>query len=191
VTKEQIEIVAQIIGILGLIANSVAYQMTKKKAILFCQMCGSVFFTVNYVMIGAYSGAILNAVAIIRAIVYIYKDKFRAEHIAWLLAFSAVYVASYVAVFTIIGKEPTLYNLILEILPVVAMIVVTVSYRSKSARTVRAFGMINSPLWLVYNIANMAIGAIISGIINIVSLIIGIIRYDIRKIAIDEKENGN
>ena len=187
-TKEQIEIIAQIIGIFGLIANSVAYQMRGKNAILFFQMLGSAIFTVNYILIGAYSGAILNAVAIIRAIVYIYKDKFKAGHIAWLMGFSTIYVLSYVAVFTILGKEPTANNLILEVLPVVAMIVVTISYRSKSAKTVRALGMINSPLWLIYNIANVAIGAIISGIINIVSIVIGIIRYDIRKTPAKEEE---
>lgn len=179
--EKQIEMLAQVIGVFAMIANCLSYQMRKKNSIIFCQMCGSVLFAVNFFLLNAYAGAILNAVAVLRAIIYMNRERTRADHVAWLIAFSLIYVLSYVAVFTVFNKPPTPLNFIFEILPVIAMIATTFSFRHKEARVVRAFGMVSSPLWLAYNIYSLSIGAIVCESINIVSIIVGIIRFDLKK----------
>ena len=61
------------------------------------------------------------------------------------------------------------------------MIIATVSLRLGSAKAVRLFGLTSSPMWLVYNCFSGSIGAVASEILNLISIVVGIIRLDIRK----------
>ena len=97
--------------------------------------------------------------------------------IFFILAFSSTYPL----VFTVFKKEPTPINLIIELLPVIAMILATISYRFTKAKDIRRFGVFSSPMWLIYNCFCFSIGAIISEILNLISIIIGIIRFDLKK----------
>ena len=172
------EIIAQAIGIFAMIFNLLSYQQkTRNKAIIF-QLFGTTLFTVNFLMLGAMVGGLLNLVGAIRAIVFINKEKFHADHIAWQIGFVIVYFASYILTFTVFDKEPTAFNFIIEFLPIIGMIATTISYRFTDAKSIRKFGLISSPVWLVYNIANFSVGAILCEVLSLGSIIIGIIRLD-------------
>lgn len=172
------EIIAQIIGIFAMIFNLLSYQQkTRNKAIIF-QLFGTTLFTVNFLMLGAMVGGLLNLVGAIRAIIFINKEKLHADHIAWQIGFVIVYFTSYILTFTLFGKERTVFNFIIEFLPLIGMIATTISYRFTDAKAIRKFGLISSPAWLVYNIANLAVGAILCEILSLGSIIIGIIRLD-------------
>ena len=51
----------------------------------------------------------------------------------------------------------------------------------KKAAHTRLTGLINSPTWLIYNILNRSIGGSLTEAISLVSIIVGIIRLDLRK----------
>lgn len=176
-----IEIIAQILGIIGMLMSVLSYQQKGKARILTFQLLGSVLFVANFFLLGAMSGAILNFVAIVRALIFIYEDKVRADHPAWTIGLTAVYVLSYVSVFTIFGKEPTLVNLIVEVLPVLAMTVTTIAFRYKEDKILRRVAFISSPLWLTYNSIFFSLGGIIGETLNLSSAIIGTIRLDRKK----------
>ena len=156
-----IEIIAQAFGIIGMLMSILSYQQKGKARILTFQLLGSVLFVVNFFLLGAFSGAILNFVAIVRALIFIYEDKVHADHPAWTIGLTAVYVLSYVSVFTIFGKEPTAINLLVEILPVIAMTVTTIAFRHKEDKILRRVAFISSPLWLTYNFIFFSLGGII------------------------------
>ena len=176
-----IEIIAQILGIIGMLMSVLSYQQKGKARILTFQLLGSVLFVVNFFLLGAFSGAILNFVAIVRALIFIYEDKVRADHPAWTIGLTVVYVLSYVSVFTIFGKEPSAINLIVEILPVIAMTVTTIAFRHKEDKILRRVAFISSPLWLAYNFIFFSLGGIIGETLNLSSAIIGTIRLDRKK----------
>ena len=176
-----IEIIAQIVGIFGMLASVLSYQQKGKARILFFQLLGSALFVVNFFMLGAFSGAILNIVAIVRALIFIYEDKIHGDHPAWTIGLIAVYVLSYVSVFTIFGKEPTALNLILEVLPVLAMTVTTLAFRYKEDKILRRVTFISSPLWLTYNTIFFSLGGIIGETLNIGSALVGTLRLDRKK----------
>jgi len=77
-----------------------------------------------------------------------------------------------------LGEEATMRNLIIESLPVFAMIVMTIGFALEGAKKTRIFGFINSPPWLIYNIVNWTVGGIICEVFCISSIIVGMIRYD-------------
>ena len=64
---------------------------------------------------------------------------------------------------------------------VIGMISTTISFRLTDAKSIRRYGLISSPSWLIYNIANFAIGAIICEVLSLGSIILGIIRLDRKK----------
>ena len=175
------DIPAQILSIFGMIFNFISFQQKNYKKAVLCQLLASSTFCISYFMLGAMAGGILNIVGSLRALLFVFKEKTKADHIGWLILFSALFVLSYPLSFTVFDKEPTIKNLIIEILPVIAMIVTTVSIRKGSTRTIRYLGLISSPLWLTYNICCISIGAIASEVLNLGSIIIGIVRFDKKK----------
>lgn len=171
-------VIAQAIGLVAMAFNILSYQQkTRNRAIAF-QLCGGALFAVNFFLLDAIVGSILNVIAAIRAIIFLNKEKLKADHPAWLAGFVATYILSYVLTFTVFGKEPTAANLIVEFLPVVGMTATTISFRLSDAKAIRKYGLISSPSWLVYNIANFSIGAICCEVLSLCSILIGMFRLD-------------
>ena len=173
--------IAQGIGIVAMAMNIFSYQMKSKKGIIAMQFFGTMLFSVSFFMLGATVGAILNAIAAFRGIVFMYKEKFRATHIGWLVGFVAAFVAAYVLTFTVFGKEFTAINALVEILPVVGMTASTIGFRKDNAKDIRRYSLICSPCWLVYNTVSLAAGAIICEVLSLASIIIAIFRYDVKR----------
>lgn len=171
--------IAQGFGILGMVLNISSYQAKKQKTLILIQFFGCLFFAINFFMLQAYTGAILNAIGVIRAVVYTNKEKIKNLKVVSAI-FMVVYVLSYFATFFVFGKPVTTLNIIIEILPVIAMIAATISFSMKTASSVRKFAFITSPSWLIYNCVNVAIGGILCEAIGLLSVIIGVIRLDIK-----------
>ncbi|MBP3705705.1 MAG: YgjV family protein [Clostridia bacterium] len=156
-----IEIVAQFIGIIAMVFNILSYQGKKQSTVIFLQLFGGAFFAVNFLMLGASVGGLLNIIATIRAIIFLYKDKLKADRTPWFVAFITSYISVYILSFTVFSKEPTTFNLIIEILPVIGMLALNIGFRLKNASDVRKCGLVSSSAWLIYNIVVGSWGAII------------------------------
>ncbi len=175
------EIVAQIFGIIGMICNILVFQQKTHKRVLIWQFFAASVFAINYFLLGAVVGGMLNLVGALRSVVFFFKEKTKANSIYWLIFFICAFAIAYPLTFLLFGTEPSIKNFIIELLPVIAMIIATISLRLGSARAVRALGLISSPMWLTYNCFTGSIGAIASEILNLISIIVGIIRLDIKK----------
>ena len=178
---EPIEIIAQTIGVFAMAFNIGSYQQKQQKYIIALQLIGSTLFTVHFFMLGAFMGGLLNAVGIVRALVFLYKDKLRSEHIAWTIGFIAVYLLSYAATFTILEKPFNVQNALVEVLPVIGMTATTFAFRCKSAKSTRLLGLVSSPAWLIYNIVSVSVGAICCEVFSLISIAVGIWRLDNKK----------
>ena len=172
------EIATQIVGIFAMAFNIWSYQQKQQRFIIALQLVGSLLFTVHFFMLGAYMGGLLNAIGIIRAIVFLYKDKLKSEHFLWLVGFILVYILSYVLTFTLLGKAFNPKNAIVELLPVIGMTATTFAFRAKTAKTTRLLGFISSPAWLIYNIISLSIGAICCEVFSLISILVGLLRLD-------------
>ena len=172
------QIIAQAIGIVAMFFNIFSYQQKSAKGVIAFQLFGGLFFSVNFLMIGAYSGGLLNLVAVIRALLFLKKEKFHTDRWYWLIAFTLVYLVSYVMTFTVFSKELTVLSAIMEFLPVIGMVATTLAFRHSEAKVIRRFGFASSGCWLIYNIYAFSVGAIICEAFSIISIIIGILRLD-------------
>lgn len=175
------EMIAQGIGIVAMIFNILMFQNKTSKGAIAFQLIGASLFAVNFFMLGATVGGLMNIIAVVRNLVFLYRERLHADHPAWLAAFIAAYLGAYVLTFTVFGKEWNAANAVLEFLPVIAMTAATVSYRYEDAAVIRRYGLVASPTWLVYNSANVAIGAIVCESLSIASIVIGMLRLDREK----------
>lgn len=171
-------IICQFIGIVAMALVFISYQQKNQNTLIKFQMFSSLLFSVHFFMLGAVMGCFLNAVSISRAYVYSHKEKFKSEHIGWVILFGGIAVCAYIVNFTLLKTPPTLKNIILEILPVIAMVALSLGFRAKNSKTARNYSLINSPAWLIYNAANGSIGGTLSDSFAIISIIIGKIRLD-------------
>ena len=173
-----IETFAQIIGVIAMMFNILSYQGKKKRTVITLQLFGTTLFSINYLLLGATVGGILNIIGAIRAIVFFFGDKLKAERLPWLIVFIASYISVYILNFTVFGKEPTALNLIIEILPVIGMLALNIGFRFKDSAKIRRCGLISSPSWLIYNITAGSWGAIICEVFTLVSIFVGMLRHD-------------
>ena len=182
---------AQIIGIFAMVANVAAYQFKNRRNVILCQLVGSVLFAVNMFMLDALMGGLLNIVGIMRAIVYINKDRLKIPVKLVNGIFMALYLSSYILVFAAFGKEPTSFNLLIEILPLIGMGAMTVGLSMKDSKAIRVCGFINSPCWLIYNSLVFSLGGILCEVFGIVSVVSAYIRLDMKNGKDkDKNENG-
>ena len=84
------EIIAQAVGIVAMLFNILSYQQKSSKGAITFQLVGSSLFAVNFFMLGATVGGIMNLIAAFRAIVFVNKDTFHARHIGWLIGFTVL-----------------------------------------------------------------------------------------------------
>lgn len=176
-----IEIVAQCISAVAMVMNITAFQMRRQRGILLFQMFGSTLFAITLFMLGGYTGAMMNVVVVIRSLFYLNKDKFTPPPLLFFLCSLIVIITAYVLSFTVFGKSATAFNFFAELLPVIGTILSVIGALVKYAKLTRIMGLAGSPPWLAYSIINVNIGGMICDSFAIISVIIGLIRFDRNK----------
>lgn len=173
-----LKITAQIIGIFAMAFNIISYQGKKQGTVIALQLVGGTLFAINFLLLGAWVGGILNVIAVVRAILFLLKDKLKTEKLPWFILFLCSYITVYILSFTVFGVEPTPFNFVIESLPVIGMTALNVGFRLKNASDVRKCGLVSSPAWLIYNIVAGSWGAILCEAFTLVSIAVGMLRHD-------------
>ncbi len=177
-----LEYIAQAIGIAAMIFNTLSYQGKKQGTVIALQLVGGCLFAVNFLLLGAWVGGILNIIAVVRALLFLFKKQLKTEKLPWFILFLCSYITVYVLSFTVFGVEPTAFNFVIESLPVIGMTALNVGFRLKNASDVRKCGLISSPAWLIYNTVAGSWGAILCETFTLISIGVGMLRHDKKKI---------
>ena len=159
-------IIGQAFGVLAVILGFISYQMKTSKGLLILQSSVSVAFIIHYLLLGAPSGCVLNAVCLVRNIAYFFRDKKFLSGV-WVPAVFSVLIAA-------LGfwSWQGWYSLFL----IVALVINTVAIRCKDPQVIRASILVSSPLVIVYNVIVLSYGGIVYESVAIVSSAIGLIR---------------
>ena len=168
---DNLNLLAQIIGFGGTALTIIAYQQNKRKRILGCTVISAALFAIHYIILGAYTGAIMNILAGTRSLVFMNNTKKWAKSKVWVAVFMVIYTVACIAT----------WDKWYSILPLIAMLLTTVSNWFQSEKKIRFLTFPSSPCWLVYNILNSSYAGIITEVFVMSSLIIAIIRFDLKK----------
>lgn len=163
-------IIAQILGILGAGSAIIATQMKDKKKYLLLYAISYAFFIINMVLLKAYAGATNCFILMILTIISSKYEK--KEMPRWLMAIFAVII--------LIGNYIT-YKDIYSLLPAIASYIYLIILISKNMKVVRKSTLLLRALWSVYDFIVMAYTTFALDMFSVISTIIAIYKYDIKK----------
>ena len=160
------ENLAQIIGILGTCAAFISFQLKENKKFFIVQATSGLMFALNFLLLGAPTGCVLNLINIYRGAVM--AGGKRLHKLPFLISIQAIYIIA--TVFT--------YTNIFSVIALTAQLIGTFAMWSGSGKTIRILQLFCvSPLWLVHNIFVFSIGGIVCEVFNIGSIIVSLIRF--------------
>ena len=174
------DFLTQALSIAGLLGIVTSYLQKEKKTLITWQLIGAGLFGIHYLLLGAYAGFLLNIIAVTRAVVFCNENLPKKIGRRWVWIFHGLCLCAYALTF-LLGTEPIWQNFILEILPVIGMFSLSISFNMTGAKEIRRLGMISSVCWLIYNIFHLSIGGIACECMCLVSIIVGMLRYDRKK----------
>lgn len=160
--------IAQGVGFIGMFFVFIAFQNNDKKKILLFQALAGTVFAVHFVLLGAFTGAVMNAVEVLRNSVF-YREWKPKHKVLWMLLFIAVFTAAGVAS----------WQNLTSLLPVMAMNLSTVAFSLSKPKYIRLCFLPVAAAWLIYNIASFSVAGILTEVFDLMSLSIAFWRFDI------------
>lgn len=167
-----IDIIAQGFGIIGLCIIVYSFQCRKNSGFFLMQGVGSLMFFINFLLIGAYAGALFNLTNLIRGLLF-RKDGKKS----WKLILTvALYTACFA--FSVYLIRDSAFMIFISALPFVTLVIMSVLMWLGNGRHIRIFQFwLMSPSWIVHNIFNFSLGGIICECFNMISSVIALVRY--------------
>lgn len=163
---------AQIFGLLGAVSMLLSsWQKTRKRVLSFL-VFDSLFYFLQYILLGALAGAFTNIVGLLRTLIFRHKENNR-------LLGSSIILYSIIISYIVVGIMT--YNEIISLFPIIASILYTIVLWQDNVKHIRIGTGIMILSWLIYNLAVGAyIGAIVESIL-LASSLTAIIKLDILK----------
>ena len=161
------QLLIQTIGFAGTVLFFFSYQCRENRRLFQVQLASYLLYTVHLLLLGAVTGGISYILNTLRSFCLgsryaVLKGK-AACGLICLLQLTALY-------FTWDGW--------LSLLPVAANIAATVGGYTRDGRKIRLVGMlINSPLWMIYNLLVGSWAGILDEIVSEASMLLSICRY--------------
>ena len=157
----------QFIGFLGTILFFVSFQCKNKKNMFRVQFLSYLFYTTHLFLIEAYTGGISYILNTVRSFCLSSNSKFAKSKEMCLIICSIQIITLF---FTWSG--------IISLLPIIANIAATVAGYTYNAKKIRAVAMlVNSPLWIIYDVILGSWAGILDEVVTELSNIISIIRF--------------
>jgi len=165
-------LLAQFFGLLALCSIVTAMQIKDKNRSLVAIGLANLFFAINFLLLEAYSGSVVCFLAVIQAIVFYTYNKKGKEIPKYI-------VALFVIAILIAGVYS--YSNIYSIFPLIASMLNIFGMYTKNMKVFRIINLVISMSWIIYDIVSGAYTSLLSHLISLTSVIIAIIRYDIKK----------
>ena len=165
-------VVAQIVGIAGVILFLLSYQLKKRRHIVWVTCVSNLLYVLQYILLGAFSGAVMDFMSTVSSFLAAKKNapSFRAH--------TKALIWTNMAVIAVVGLiSAFVQHQWIELLPVAGTLLQAGSMWCDDEQNIRKLGLLGAPFWLVYNFISQAYGATLGSVIAIISIIIAMIRY--------------
>ena len=163
--------IAFIVGICAVCLYLLGYLQKKRKSIIILNLSSSILYIIQYVLLGAFEGALLDVCGSASSVLAqnkergIIKNHFAAFLVGVNLAIIAVGLSMYVNIFSLF--------------PIVGVLFHTSAFWMDNEKWIRRVSLIGCPFWLIYNFSSGAYGSCIGDILSMVSIGIAMMRYDV------------
>ena len=162
--------IGNILGAIAILLFVCSFQLKTRKEIIVLSTVSRLFYVLQYICLGAYTGAITDFVAGIISVFVVKPDKNYKKGIVFLL-----YIV-------IVISSIMLYKNFFSIFSFIAVTLEIIAIMFKKEKTVRIISLLAQPCWLIYNCYYMAWFSALGNFISIFSIVFALYRYDFKKI---------
>lgn len=166
------DLLPQIVGFAAVLLFLLSYQLKKRGQIIFVNVTSRVLYILQYVLLHAYSGALLDVLGVISSTLAGKKDagfiKKHTKAIFWIVNIGIIAAGGALAY---INKS------FLDLLPVAGVLLQICAFWSSSERTIRWVSLFSCPFWFAYNLIKCAYGSAVGDVLALCSIVIAMIRY--------------
>lgn len=150
---------AQVLAALICIVSAVSYFSKHKETYLAEQLVVNILYGVQYLLLGAFSGAVSNAISTVKYIVFYINAKNKKKNSIWLVILFCL--------LSIVFGILTFSN-IYSVIPIITSLVFTVAIWQDNPVILRTIVVCCSLLWIIYN---LSVGAYVSAVYSFVELV--------------------
>lgn len=157
-------IIAQILGVLSFISAIISSAKTSTDKVLFYNGLGNTIASVQYLLLGGYTGALCCIIAAVRNIVFAkFKDKV------------PLHVLVFYLIVVVLINFPLVHSII-DVLPIFNIMIYAIALWTKKILTIKVGALSTFVTGILYDFSNKAytsmLTQVIDGVVGTVSLII-------------------
>lgn len=164
---------ANAVGFVALVVFLLGYLQKKRSNILLLNLISRILYIVQYIMLGALAGAVLDVAGALATVFAQRKNSpFIKRHLKLvIIAVNIAIIAS--GIYVMIVAEDKF-----GFLPILGVMLHTNAFWLDDEKKIRRLSIIGSPFWLVYNFVSAAYFSCVGDILSIASLGLSMYRYD-------------
>ena len=162
-------LIPQLVGFFAVVLFLLRYQQKKRRSIIVFNVVSRLLYIVQYLLLGAFEGAVLDILGAISSVVATKKDApWMKKHVrlAVLLLDGAIVVSGLL-----------LYENPYSLLPIAGVLLHTTAFWMGDERIIRRVSLAGSPFWLVYNLHSRAYGSAVGDALTMVSILYAMFKY--------------
>ncbi len=164
-----IKIIAQILGVGAFIFSAVSFQAKSFKMINTLKIISQIMFTVQYLMLGAFTAMFMNMFSFLRGFVYVDLEKKQKSTVLAQIIFSLIFIL--LGILTWDG--------IIGVMAIMGTVLQTIAFGNSKPSNIRLINLPTCFMWMAYNCHYRSVGGLLSDAFSLVSIVIGILRLDI------------
>jgi len=164
--------IPQIIGLLAVATFLLSYQQKKRKNIILLNTVSRCLYILQYVLLGAFSGAALDVLGAVSSVVA------GKKHTGFIKKNTKATLIFMNTCIILVGGLIALYNKSwIDLFSLTGVLLHTSAFWISSEKVIRRVSLLGSPFWFVYNFLSRAYGSAIGDILTICSILIAMIRH--------------
>ncbi len=164
--------IAQIIGLLAVVAFLLSYQQKRRPQIILLNLISRVLYILQYLLLGAFTGAIFDVLAAIASVFAGKKHTpFIKKHIKPIVLTINACVFAAGIIIAVSNKS------IIDLFALAGVLLEINALWLTKENSIRIAPLCSAPFWFTYNILSCAYGSAVGNVLTILSIIIALIRY--------------
>ncbi len=176
------DIWANAVGLVALSFFLLSYLQKKRSNILLFNLISRVLYVVQYVMLGAFSGAVLDVAGAAATLLAHKKSSgFIKKHLKLVIILINLFIVG-AGIYVMIATKDNF-----GFLPILGVMLHTNAFWIDDEKKIRRISILGSPFWLAYNFISTAYFSCVGDALSIISLGISMYRYDRKKSKKDKK----
>ena len=165
-------LIVQGIGAIGYGTLALSYYKKEKKQILLMQIIAYIFFIIHYYLLDGITGAICNLIALFALLAIYLFEKHNLKN--------KIPVVMFFVLLLLIINIVTFQN-IYSIFPLIASIIVIISFLVDNENIIRWIGGLVAIFWLIYAIVYKSYVAIVFEVITLINVGLSIVKNSSKK----------